>query len=89
MSEGSIRRVPCVERELAHGRRVVQPLDARGPTQLSGSAPLIWDLLADHDSIDAIVAMLQQRFSDAPDVIRSGVVDALDSMADSGLVERT
>lgn len=89
MTEVRYRRVRSVERELAHGRRLVQPLTASGPTQLSGSAPLIWDLLAEHETIEAIVAMLQQRFSDARDVIADGVRTALSSMGESGLVERS
>jgi len=86
MSEPQFRRVSSVERELAHGRRLVQPVTADVPTQLSGSAPMIWDLLDEHASVDAVVAMLQQRFSDSPDVIAIGVRSALTSMIDSGLV---
>lgn len=81
------RRLPHVERQLARGRRFVQPLDAETPTQLSGSAPMIWDLLADHGSIDEIVAMLQQQFSDPPDVIAGGVQVALQSFLDTSLAE--
>ena len=81
------RRVPHVERQLAQGRRFVQPLDADTPTQLSGSAPMIWDLLADHGSVDEIVAMLQQQFSDSPDVIAGGVQVALNSFLDASIAE--
>lgn len=81
------RRVPHVERHLAQGRRFVQPLEADTPTQLSGSAPMIWDLLDDHGSVDAIVAMLQQQFSDAPDVIAGGVQVALNSFLDASIAE--
>lgn len=87
MTDSLYRRRRFVERELAHGRRLVRALDAAEPTQLAGSAPLIWDLLDDHESVDAVVAMLQQRFSDAPDVIAAGVRSALASMQQSGLVE--
>jgi hypothetical protein len=86
MSASEYRRVRFVERELAHGRRLVQALDADAPTQLSGSAPLIWDLLADNHSVDEIVALLQQRFSDAPEVIADGVRVALDSLVQASLV---
>ena len=81
------RRLPHVQRQLARGRRFVQPLDAETPTQLSGSAPMIWDLLADHGSVDEIVAMLQQQFSDAPDVIAGGVRIALQSFLEASLAE--
>lgn len=87
MTESLYRRRRFVERELAHGRRLVQALDAVEPTQLAGSAPLIWDLLDEHHSVDAVVAMLQQRFSDAPDVIAAGVRTALSSMQQNDLVE--
>lgn len=86
MSQAEYRRVPCVERELAHGRRLVQPLTAAKPSQLSGSAPLIWDLLRQHHTVDALVAMLQQRFSDSPEVIAAGVESALASMHRTELV---
>lgn len=89
MSEAQYRRVRFVERELAHGRRLVQPLTSDSPTQLSGSAPMIWDLLEDHSSVDAVVAMLQQRFSDPPAVIATGVRSALESMIHSALVIET
>lgn len=86
MTDAHFRRVPFVERELAYGRRLVQPLTSTAPTQLSGSAPMIWDLLDEHPSIDAVVAMLQQRFSDSPEVIAVGVLSALESMMQSALV---
>jgi hypothetical protein len=80
-------RAPFIERELARGRRFVLTTDAEAPTQLSGSAPLIWDLLGEHETIDAITAMLQQRFTDAPEIISTGVQAALDSFLHAGLVE--
>jgi hypothetical protein len=86
MSQAEYRRVPAVERELAYGRRLVQPLTAPNPSQLSGSAPLIWDLLREHHTVDALVAMLQQQFSDSPAVIADGVHRALTSMTQTGLV---
>lgn len=85
--ETRYERVPCVERTLGGGRRFVQPLAASTPTQLSGSAPMIWDLLLDHGSVDEIVAMLQQQFSDAPDVIAGGVRVAISSFLDAMLVD--
>ena len=81
------RRVRHVQRQLAQGRRCVQPLNADTPTQLAGSAPMIWDLLADRGTVDEIVAMLQQQFSDSPDVIASGVEAALNSFLDAGIAE--
>ncbi len=48
---------------------------------------MIWDLLADHGSVDEIVAMLQQQFSDAPDVIAGGVRIALQSFLEASLAE--
>ena len=81
------QRVAHVERQVARGRRFVQPLDADTPTQLSGSAPMIWDLLADHGSVDEIVAMLQQQFSDSPDVIAGGVRVAIQSFLDAAIAE--
>ncbi len=48
---------------------------------------MIWDLLADHGSVDEIVAMLQQQFSDPPDVIAGGVQVALQSFLDTSLAE--
>ena len=86
MSAPHYRRVPFVERHLAHGRRLVQPLTSRTPSQLAGSAPLIWDLLADNHSVEQLVAVLQGRFSDSPAVIAEGVQSALDSLIHASLV---
>lgn len=86
MTNPAYHRTPFVERELAHGRRLVQPLSSKMPTQLSGSAPMIWDLLDEHPTVDAVVSMLQQRYSDAPDVIADGVRTALAAMMQSALV---
>ncbi len=79
-------RVPHVERSLARGRRLVQPLVADTPTQLAGSAPMIWDLLDAHPSVEAIVPELQSRFTDSPDVIAGGVRAAISMFIDSSLV---
>jgi len=86
MSATEYHRVRSVERELAYGRRLVQPLTAATPTQLAGSAPAIWDLLREHHTVDALVAMLQQQFSDSPEVIGVGVRRALSSMTEAELV---
>jgi len=83
----SYRRVPSVERSLAGGRRLVQATGAASATQLSGSAPLIWDLLDEHSQVDQLVAMLQQQFSDPPEMIAAGVEQALASLIDAQLVE--
>jgi hypothetical protein len=80
-------RVPFVERELAHGRRFVQAVNGEAPTQLSGSAPLIWDLLDEYPTIGAITAMLQQRYTDPPEIIGAGVQAALLSFLQAALVE--
>ena len=81
------RRIDHVERDLAQGRRFVQSLDATTPTQLSGSAPMIWDLLEEHDSIEALAAVLEERYSDSRDVLADGVTSAIASLLDAGLVE--
>lgn len=86
MTETEFFRAPCVERELAHGRRLVQPVTASVPTHLSGSAPMIWDLLVEHHTVEGIVAMLQQHFSDPPAVISAGVEAALASFLQSSLL---
>jgi len=81
-------RVPFVERTLSGGRRLVQAVGADAATQLSGSAPLIWDLLDEHPEVPQLVAMLQQQFSDPPETITQGVELALDSLLDAELVRR-
>ena len=80
-------RVPFVERELARGRRFVQAVNGEAPTQLSGSAPAIWDLLDEHPTIGAVTAVLQQKYTDAPEVIGAGVQAAIASFLRAGLVE--
>lgn len=79
-------RVRAVEREVLGGRRLVQALRADRPTHLSGSAPVIWDLLAEHDTFDALASMLQAHYSDPPEVIRSGLELGIQSLVDAGLV---
>ena len=79
-------RVPHVERKLAGGRRLVQVVGAETPTQLAGSAPMIWDLLDEHPRVDQIVAILQQQFSDPPEAIASGVELGLNSLIEADLV---
>lgn len=88
MSETAQRfqRVPHVERNLSGGRRLVQVVGADRAIQLAGSAPLIWDLLDENPQPAQLVAQLQQRFSDRPEVIASGVEVGLRSLIESSLV---
>ena len=81
------RRLPAVEREVAGGRRLVQPVGAASATQLAGSAPVIWDLLAHHESFTQLRAVVQGKFDDAPDVIAAGTKLAIDQLLDAGLIE--
>jgi len=64
----------------------VQAVGTDRPTQLAGSAPLIWDLLEEHPEVGHVVAMLQQQFSDPPEVIAAGVQTGLQSLLDASLV---
>ena len=79
-------RVRFVERRLGRGRRFVQALDAATPSQLAGSAPIIWDLLDTHPSVDALTPELQKRFNDSPEIIASGVRSALAMLIESSLI---
>lgn len=79
-------RLAHVERDLARARRLVQPTAAETPTQLAGSAPMIWDLLDECPSVDALVPALQERFTDAPQVIAGGIRSALQMFIDTSLV---
>ena len=81
------RRLPAVERHLTGGRRLVQPVDAPTATKLSGSAPVIWDLLADHEDLDELVARVQERFADPPEIVESGTRAAVAQLLESGLIE--
>lgn len=82
----SFRRVPSVERSLSGGRRLVQAVGADAPTQLAGSAPMIWDLLATTSVGTEVVAAMQELYSDAPSVIAQGVDLGLKSLHDAALV---
>lgn len=88
MSEVAVqyKRVPHVERNLSGGRRLVQAVGSERAIQLAGSAPLIWDLLDENPEPAQLVAQLQQRFSDSPEVIASGVDVGLRSLIESSLV---
>jgi Coenzyme PQQ synthesis protein D (PqqD) len=58
---------------------------------MNGVAALVWELLPQHaDSIDALCAAIGERFPDAtPEQIRDDVVELLDDLNRSGLVEST
>lgn len=79
-------RVLSIERRLARGRLLVQPLTADTPTQLAGSAPMIWELLEEHPSVDALVPELQSRFTDSAETIAGGIRAAIAMFIDSSLV---
>lgn len=66
-------RLPTVERALSGGRRLVQPVDVDSATQLGGSAPIIWDLVDEFPSVNAVLPEVQRMFSDSPDVIIGGI----------------
>ena len=82
-------RVPHVERRLSGGRRLVQAIGSENPTQLAGSAPLIWDLLVDFPIAEQLAVELQRQFSDPPEVIAAGVEAGLRSLIDASLVVAT
>lgn len=82
-----LRRRPSVERSLAGGRRLVQPRGASTATRLSGSAPTIWDMLADHDTLDSLVAACLERFPDPPEVVAPGATAAVEMLVEQGLLE--
>lgn len=81
------RRRPAVERRLLGGRFLVQPIDAAAPTELGGSAPIIWELLADHRHLAGVMQLLSERFDDPPDVIEKGTNLAIRQMLDAGLID--
>ena len=83
----SYRRVPAVERSLARGRRYVQPIGAATPTELGGSAPVIWDILAQTGDATQLRAIVQRTFDDTPSVIAAGTRLAIQQMLDAGLIE--
>jgi len=83
----SYRRVPAVERALAGGRRYVQPVGATTPTELGGSAPTIWDILARTGDATQLRAIVQRTFDDTPSVIAEGTRLAIEQLLDAGLIE--
>lgn len=82
----SYTKLPAVERNLANGRLLVQPIDAGKAVQLSGSAPLIWDLLDAHHNVVDIVTRLEERFTDPTETIATGVSSALELFVSQRLV---
>lgn len=86
IDDQKFERVRFVERRLAQGRRFVQPLEAATPSQLAGSAPIIWDLLDTHPSVDALTPELQKRFNDSPELIVAGIRAAVQMLIDSALI---
>jgi hypothetical protein len=81
------RRRPAVERQLMGERRLVQPVAAPAPTELGGSAPLIWDLLADEAELPRILELVGARFTDTPEVIEHGTMLAIRQLLDAGLID--
>lgn len=69
------------------GRRLVQPIDAVAPTELGGSAPLIWDLLADESDLERIMEALAERFNDPSDVIEHGTQLAIRQLMEASLID--
>ncbi len=69
------------------GRRLVQPIDALAPTELGGSAPLIWDLLATESHVERIMAAMAERFNDPADVIEHGTQLAIRQLMDASLID--
>lgn len=84
-----IRRVRAVERELFGGRRLVHALDADQAIQLSGSAPVVWDLLGTIDDERRLLHELTEVYDDSPAAIAEGMEAALRLLTDVGLIERT
>lgn len=80
------RRVPALERSLAGGRRYVQPVGATVPIELGGSAPVIWDLLAEVSDSTQLRAVVQRTFDDEPAVIAAGTRLALEQLLEAGLI---
>ena len=81
------RRVPALERSLSGGRRYVQPVGAPAPTELGGSAPVIWDLLAETTDSTQLRAIVQRTFDDEPAVIAAGTRLAIEQLLEAGLIE--
>lgn len=81
------RRRPAVERDLMGGRRLVQPVTAAAPTELGGSAPLIWDLLADEADVERIIELVGERFTDSAEVIEHGTMMAIRQLLDANLID--
>ena len=69
------------------GRRLVQPVAAAAPTELGGSAPLIWDLLADERELHRVLELVGERFTDAPEVIEHGTMLAIRQLLDAELID--
>lgn len=80
-------KAATVQRNLANGRLLVQRVDVEKAVQLSGSAPLIWELLDQHNTIPAVVEQLAEQFSDPAETIEAGVRQAIDSFISQQLVE--
>jgi hypothetical protein len=84
----SYQRLPAVERTLLGGRLLVQPVGAPAPTELGGSAPIIWELLETHQHLDVVMELLADRFNDEPAVIEHGTRQAVEQLLSAGLIER-
>ena len=69
------------------GRRLVQPIGAPAPTELGGSAPLIWDLLSEEPDVERIMDALAERFNDPADVIEQGTQLAIRQLVDAKLID--
>ena len=77
---------PTVQRLLAGDRMLVQRLDASTPVSLSGSAPIIWELLDDHSTVEGVTKALLERYTDDEQTIAGGVLAAIASFESQDLV---
>lgn len=68
---------------------LVRRLDATAAVTLSGSAPVIWELLDTHRDVDGLTDALMERYEDSRSTIEAGARAAMQSLISKDLVTET
>ena len=67
---------------------IVLPADVADPLTLAGSAPEVWELLAEPRTLEALVTILAAGGATAPETVRASVEPVLAELERAGALER-
>lgn len=62
--------------------------DHSGPVLLSGTALVLWDLLRDPITVEALAAEVAQLYAADPETVRRDVSEAVEAFSSHGILDR-